>query len=189
MPSTRPPRIRMLALAASCALTPWIVACAGGETGAGGERAAGAAAQSGTAAESGGEESEASRVRRYDVRGQVVQVPDPADPLSDLVIRHEAIPDFEGIDGVKVGMSSMAMPFPRAPQVRLEGIEPGDKVAFTFEVDWQADPAYRITRLEQLDDATELEFATKEPSPPTAPAAGGMIPPPEEYPVEEPPVV
>jgi hypothetical protein len=109
--------------------------------------------------------------------------------LSDLVIRHEAIPDFAGIDGAQVGMSSMAMPFPVAPAVSLEGIAPGDKIAFTLEVDWDGDPAYRVARLEKLPDETELSFARKEPSASSVPAAGGMIPPPEDYPVVEPPVV
>jgi len=182
MPTIAVPRLRTLALAAA-ALAPWLVACSGSEPA--GEPAAE------TAAADGGVEgtAEASRVRRYDVRGQVVRLPDPADPLSDLVIRHEAIPEFEGIDGAKVGMSSMAMPFPLGTGASLEGIGPGDKVAFTLEVDWQADPAYRITRIEKIAAETELEFAQKERPKPTEPAAGGMIPPPEEYPVEEPPVV
>jgi len=188
MPSTVALRARTLALASAVALATSVVACSGGEPDPTGEPdpAGEPAAES---AGSGDAEAAASRARRYEVRGQIVRVPDPTDRLSDLVIRHEPIADFEGIDGAKVGMSSMAMPFPVAPGVTLADIAPGDKVAFTLEVDWQADPAYRITRLEKLAAETELEFADKQSREPTEPAAGGMIPPPEEYPVEEPPVV
>lgn len=100
----------------------------------------------------------------YETRGVVVRVPDPADPLSNLDIRHEAIDDFRSIDGEVVGMGSMGMPFPLADGVDLGAIAPGDKVAFTLEVEWEGEPPYRVTRIETLPADTELDF--REASPP-----------------------
>ncbi|HEX2163203.1 MAG TPA: copper-binding protein [Thermoanaerobaculia bacterium] len=104
-------------------------------------------------------------VHRYDVRGVVVQVPNPADPLSNLVIRHEAIDGFRALDGSVVGMDSMSMPFPVTDAVDLSGVEPGDKVDFTLEVEWEGEPPYRIARLAELPPDTELEY--REATPPS----------------------
>ena len=130
-------------LAAVAVVAVALVACAGG--GAGGP------------APGGGD------VSRYETRGVVVRLPDPADPLTDLVIRHEAIDDFRGIDGEVVGMHSMSMAFPVADGVDLAGVEPGAKVAFTLEVEWEGEPPYRVTRIEALPADTELEFRQASP--------------------------
>lgn len=113
----------------------------------------------------GGPASGGGEVFRYETRGVVVRLPDPADPLTDLVIRHEAIDDFRGIDGEVVGMNSMSMAFPVADGVDLAGVEPGAKVAFTLEVEWEDEPPYRVTRIEALPADTELDF--RQASPPS----------------------
>lgn len=103
-------------------------------------------------------------VHSYESRGVVLGVPDPADPLSNLEIRHEAIDGFRSIDGEVVGMNSMRMAFPLAEGVDLAGIEPGDKVAFTLEVEWEGEPPYRVARIEELPADTEIEL--REAAPP-----------------------
>jgi hypothetical protein len=55
-------------------------------------------------------------------------------------------------------MDSMTMPFPLAEGVELDGVEPGDKVGFTLEVEWEGDPPYRITTLEELGAETVLDL-------------------------------
>lgn len=102
-------------------------------------------------------------VQVYETRGQVTALPDPADPLTNLRIRHEPIHDFVSIDGEVVGMNSMNMPFPVAEGVGLEGIEVGDPVSFTLEVDWDGDPAYQVTRIEALPEGTELTWGDAVP--------------------------
>jgi Copper binding periplasmic protein CusF len=96
--------------------------------------------------------------RTYTVRGQVIQLPDPAQPGSGLVLQHEAVDDFVGRDGTVVGMDPMAMPFPVAPGVSLAGIAPADVVEFDLNVDWKADPAVAITRVRKLPPGTKLVF-------------------------------
>ena len=73
-------------------------------------------------------------------------------------MRHEAMPGFVGIDGEVVGMESMTMPFPVGEGVELDGVEVGDKVGFTLEVEWEGDPPYRITRVEELGAETVLDL-------------------------------
>lgn len=103
-------------------------------------------------------------IHTYEVRGVVVSMPDPGDELSNLAIRHEAIDDFRSIDGEVVGMDSMTMPFPVADGVDLAPFAPGDQVAFTFEVEWEGEPPYRVTRIEELPPgAPDLAFRKASP--------------------------
>lgn len=102
----------------------------------------------------------------YTVRGQVVTIPSAERPIDDLEIRHEAIPDYKNRDGkVNVnsrgipGMMSMAMGFPVAEGVSLEGIEPGDKVEFVFVTTWgESSLSYELTEIHKLPPETELNF-------------------------------
>ena len=125
-----------------------------------------AVACTGSAGDRGGEGGEpATGVHVYEVRGQVTALPDPADPLSDLRVRHEAVAHFVGIEGEAVGMDSMNMPFPVADGVDLAGLAVGDKVRLTFEVDWQGDVPYRATKIERLPADAELTFGKARPAP------------------------
>lgn len=108
----------------------------------------------------------------YEVRGQVTALPDPSNPLSNLRIRHEPIHDFVSIDGEVVGMDSMNMPFPVAEGLSLEGMEVGDPVSFTLEVDWDGDPAYQVTRIQALPEDTELTWGDAVPPSGTGSATG-----------------
>lgn len=110
------------------------------------------------AACSGSEEEERGEVvvQRYEVQGEVTRLPSPG--AEALYVRHEAIPGFVDMDGDVVGMESMAMPFPLAEGVALDGVEVGDKVEFTLEVEWEGDPPYRITRVEELGAETLLDL-------------------------------
>jgi len=106
----------------------------------------------------------------FETRGEVVHLPGP---LHDFEVRHEAVPDFPNPDGT-TGMDVMVMPF--WPPVRsqgvqpqripddldLQGIEVGDKVLITWEV--QVDRATRAPigfyalDVEELPADTELDF-------------------------------
>ena len=96
----------------------------------------------------------AGEARRYTVRGEVVRLPGSD---REMLIRHEAIPDFVDHQGKTVGMDSMTMPFPVDPSVSLAGIEAGDKVRFRFRMDW-AKNAYAVESIEELPASTPLEI-------------------------------
>lgn len=98
----------------------------------------------------------------YTVRGQVVALPGRDAPGRSLRVRHEAVPDFVGVEGEVVGMASMTMPFPVAQSVSLEGLEVADKVEMTFEVRWEGSQPLRIVELRKLPPGTKLDFETSE---------------------------
>lgn len=94
----------------------------------------------------------------YTVRGQIVALPDPAKPASQLQIHHEEIPNFVGAQGTVVGMKEMTMPFPLAPGVSLEGLAVGDKVEFTFDVWLKPRMTYHLSKISKLPPETALNF-------------------------------
>lgn len=98
-------------------------------------------------------------VIRYDVRGEVLRLPVEGAFAEEIVIRHETIADFKDADGEVVGMKAMSMPFPIQKGVSLEGIAPGDKVAFRFAMDWPNN-RYQLESIQKLPDDTVLEFDT-----------------------------
>jgi hypothetical protein len=95
--------------------------------------------------------------RRYTVRAEVVRLPEPGAPLRELVLRHEAIPDFVGQEGRVVGMEAMVMPLEVARSLPLDGVRIGDKVEIVLEVDW-ARPSYRVVQLRLLSSSTVLDL-------------------------------
>ncbi len=112
---------------------------------------------------------DSASTRSYTVRGQVVLVPDPVNPATELQIHHEHIPDFHGWDGALhinsdgvPGMKSMTMPFPLDDPSVVEGINAGDKVEFTFIVDTDA-RRFWVSSMTKLDDDAALDYANKSP--------------------------
>ncbi|MES1241677.1 MAG: copper-binding protein [Acidobacteriota bacterium] len=101
--------------------------------------------------------------RTYTTRGQVIQLPDPANPGTGLTLNHEAIDQFVDRQGELVGMDPMSMPFPVAKGVSLEGIQVSDIVELKLHVDWSAEPAAEITEIRELPAGTKLDFRAAKP--------------------------
>jgi Cu/Ag efflux protein CusF len=101
-------------------------------------------------------------VHRYVVRGELARL--PARAGDEVMVRHEAIPDFRDREGAVVGMDAMVMGFQVTPDVPLAGLQVGDKVRLAFAVDW-ARPSLTVERIERLPPDTELRFE-KAPAPP-----------------------
>lgn len=93
--------------------------------------------------------------REYLVKGLVNSV---AADGREIQIHHEAVPEFVGIDGQPEPMDSMTMPFPVADPALVRGIAAGDRVSFTFRVDWDGKQPLAVTRLEKLPPETRLAF-------------------------------
>ena len=93
----------------------------------------------------------------YAMRGEIVRL--PAAGAREIILRHEAVPDLRDESGKVVGMEAMTMPFTLARDVGLEGLAPGDRIAFTLEMRWQ-DPREiaRISRIEKLPAGTTLSW-------------------------------
>ena len=101
--------------------------------------------------------------RTYTTRGQVVQLPDPANPGTGIMLNHEAIDQFMDRQGEIVGMDPMSMPFPVSGDVPLDGIQVGDVVEFKLHVDWGGDPEVEITEIRELPAGTKLNFRAAKP--------------------------
>lgn len=57
-------------------------------------------------------------------------------------------------------MKSMTMGFPIAEGISFDGFEVGDKVEFTFAVNWSGGrAAWEITDLVKLDPSTEIDYS------------------------------
>lgn len=102
-----------------------------------------------------------------DILGIVASLDDGM-PASEFKIHHEHIPGFKTRTGeVNVtpdgipGMKAMVMPFPVAESVDLSGIEVGDKVRFSFVVNWGGSPPWQLTAIEEIDPSTEISFENK----------------------------
>jgi Cu/Ag efflux protein CusF len=104
------------------------------------------------------EQSAASPARTYRVRGVIRQLPQADEAGTALPVHHEAISDFVGLSGDVEPMAAMTMAFPVASEVSLEGLAPGDKIVFDFEVDWSAPTPAQITALDKIPPDTELSF-------------------------------
>ena len=118
------------------------------------------------------EDSETVRVDQYVVRGEVVRIPGADDPAAEFMVRHEAIPHYRA-SASKLGMNTMTMPFPLAPELSLEGVHVGDKVELTFEVRFDTEKdrpiAYHATEVRTLPPETVLDFTPLPKSTPAAP--------------------
>ncbi len=101
--------------------------------------------------------------RPYTVRGQVTQLPDPANPGTGLYLNHEAIDDFVSRDGEMVGMDPMTMSFLVDEEVSLEGIAAGDVVEFKLHVDWGAETEVEIVEIRELPSGTKLVYRAAKP--------------------------
>ena len=117
-----------------------------------------------------GSGSGAQETATYLSSGEIRRLPDTDSRGSEIWIRHEEIPDFVDMDGEKVGMETMTMPFPLADSGLLEGLEVGDRVEFVFEVNWEGNHPLRLTRIEKVGDRQEGADGSA-PEPPTPDAS------------------
>lgn len=109
----------------------------------------------------------------YTVRGVVWQLPTAGGPR-ELVVFHEAIPEFVDRKGERSGMDSMTMPFGVAPDVPLDGVAEGDKVELTFELRWADPQPLRVVRLTELPGDAPVSVGARpagdDPPPSASPA-------------------
>jgi Cu/Ag efflux protein CusF len=120
----------------------------------------------------------------YTVRGVVQQLPVP--PANQLMLYHEAVPEFVDRKGERTGMDSMVMPFVVGPGAAMEGIAEGDKVDVTFELRWGGPQTLLITQIVELPPDTQLELgrgpgqtSTDAPAPVVSPSPSPSPAPPD----------
>jgi Cu/Ag efflux protein CusF len=75
----------------------------------------------------------AQDVFSYSVKGVVKALPGNGRASNEIIVKHEAIPDYRDESGNIVGMMAMTMPFYLAKTTKIDGIAVGDAVQMTVE--------------------------------------------------------
>jgi hypothetical protein len=122
---------------------------------------------------SGQDEGEKARVDEYvGILGELMFVPETGDTKLHPKIHHMQIPNFKRQDGTVPttpdgisGMRSMTMEFPLADGVSIEGFEAGDKIRFSFRVNWGGQIVWEMTGIEKIDAGTEIDFSNVKAEP------------------------
>ena len=104
------------------------------------------------------EKKPAAPPESYRVRAQVRQLPAAGAARGEILVRHEAIPEFKNADGEVVGMEPMSMSFPLADLALVDGLAVGDRVEMSFDVSWHGGNPLSITAIEKLPADTRLAF-------------------------------
>lgn len=101
-----------------------------------------------------------------DVLGELTFIPTADQSQMHPKVHHVQIPTFKRQDGTVAvtpdgipGMRSMTMDFPLAEGVNLDGYSVGDKIKFSFRVNWGGRVAWEMTSIEKIDPATELDYS------------------------------
>jgi Cu/Ag efflux protein CusF len=94
----------------------------------------------------------------YHARGVVAAISGSGSD-AELAIHHEAIAHFKDRDGHATTMASMTMIFGLAEPAAQAGLRVGDKLAFEFDLRWNARPVLLITKLEKLPADTPLTLS------------------------------
>lgn len=118
-----------------------------------------------------GDQAQASTPDIYaGILGEITELPIEGDPSKSLKIHHQQIPNFKNNKGeINVsakgvaGMGSMTMPFPLGQGLNLDGFHIGDKVSFTFQVNWgeTGGAAWEVTQIEKIDPTTVIDYTNK----------------------------
>jgi Cu/Ag efflux protein CusF len=100
----------------------------------------------------------------YHLRGIIKGLPQPGQLPQSLTIKVGPIAHWVGLSGKVEPMMAMTMPYQLAHGVTLNGITTGDKVAFTYQVNWTADRMV-ITQIKPLPTNTVINFSMPADSP------------------------
>ena len=69
----------------------------------------------------------------YSMKGEIRALPGVGRASNEVLIKHEAVPEYRDTAGKVVGMSAMTMPFYLKDGVALGDLKVGDRVAFKVE--------------------------------------------------------
>ena len=94
----------------------------------------------------------------YHLRGIVKALPVPGESPESVSIKVPPIAHWVGMSGKIEPMMAMTMPYQLATGVTLHGIATGDKIAFTYKVNWIIDRMV-ITRIKELPAEAVINFS------------------------------
>ena len=102
----------------------------------------------------------------YHLRGIIKALPAAGESPENVSIKVPPIAHWVGMSGKIEPMMAMTMPYQLASGVTLQGIATGDKVAFTYKVNWTADRMV-VTRIKKLPAQTMINFSASADAPTT----------------------
>ncbi len=105
----------------------------------------------------------------YHLRGIVKALPLPGELPENVSIKVGPIAHWVGMNGKIEPMMAMTMPYQLAHGITLHDITLGDKVAFTYKVNWTVDRMV-ITRLNKLPIGAIIKFSSAAGTRTTGPA-------------------
>ncbi len=116
----------------------------------------------------------------YTVRGVLRGLPEAGASLPEVLIRHQAIPEFTDADGQIVGMQAMSMPFVIENPALLKGLTPGAEIEIDFEVRFKERKLLWLTGLRPVK-TTPVKTTPVETTPvETTPQDSGLAQPPPD---------
>jgi Cu/Ag efflux protein CusF len=77
--------------------------------------------------------AQAQDVFSYSVKGVIKALPGNGRASNELIVKHEAIPNYRDEAGNIVGMDAMTMPFYLSKSVQVDGFSVGDQIEMIVE--------------------------------------------------------
>ncbi len=102
----------------------------------------------------------------YHLRGIIKALPAAGESPENVSIKVPPIAHWVGMSGKIEPMMAMTMPYQLAAGVTLPDIAIGDKVAFTYKVNWTVDRMV-VTRINKLPARTMINFSSHADTPTT----------------------
>ena len=93
----------------------------------------------------------------YHLKGIIKSLPVPMQGPPSMMLKMQAVPQWIGITGKVTPMAAMTMPCQLAKTVSVADLAVGDKIAFTYKVNWIQDRML-ITRIKKLPPTTVIHF-------------------------------
>ena len=87
----------------------------------------------------------------YTVKGIIKGMPGDGLATNEILVKHQAIPDYRDDTGAITGMMAMTMPFYMAKGVSLEGIKAGDAVEMKIEQHLRPKFTEEVTSIKRVE--------------------------------------
>lgn len=94
----------------------------------------------------------AQEVYSYTVRGVIKALPGNGRAANELIVKHEAIPNYRDEAGNVVGMMAMTMPFYLSESVSPSGLAVGDSVELTVEQKLKPKFSEQVVVLKKIEE-------------------------------------
>ena len=89
----------------------------------------------------------------FKVHGVIRGLPGKGLAKDEILVKHQAIPDYRDESGKVIGMMAMTMPFYLAPELSVEGFAEGDTVELEIEQHLQPESSEKVVKIKKVEQA------------------------------------